>query len=114
MDSSELKRICTVASELDKLVPRIGEAILSDERPEAQSRLASLLKSAEAFLLETGPTVARTMFEPGPTREMAERFLRELPRRLRMIREAHAPARRTPGKVIPVVLESRSSPSRAG
>ncbi|MBX9740053.1 MAG: hypothetical protein K2X62_08275 [Beijerinckiaceae bacterium] len=114
MDSSELKRISGVAVELDKLVPRIGMAIQTDESPASQERLAALLKSAEAYLLETGPAVARTIFEPGPTRELAERFLRELPRRLRMIREAHAPARRMPGKVVPTVLEGRSSPSRAG
>lgn len=90
MEPVELRRVSTIAAELDRLVPRIGEAMKSVEAGASKQRLVQLLKQAERFFLDTGPTVTRARFEPGPTRDMSERFMRELPRRLRMIREASA------------------------
>jgi hypothetical protein len=90
----ELRRVSEIAAGLDKLVPQIGQAMRDDLDDSDLARLTRLLKSAEAFFLETGPVVSRTKLEPGAPHQLCERFMRELPRRLRMIRDAQAPAPR--------------------
>ncbi len=90
MNEAELNHIARVAMELDALVPRIAEAMHVMKQPDDYRRLALLLKPAEKFLLDAGPIVARARPEPGPLRDTCERFMRELPRRLRMLRDARA------------------------
>ena len=94
MELAELRRVSEIAAGLDKLVPQIGQAMRDDLDDDDLARLTRLLKNAEAFFLETRPVVSRTKLEPGVPHQLCERFMRELPRRLRMIRDAQAPAPR--------------------
>lgn len=90
MDETELTHIASVAAGLDRLAPQIGEAMRLVASEEEYQRLAVLLKQAEKFLIEAGPIMGRARPEPGPLKDVCERFMRELPRRLRMIRDAQA------------------------
>lgn len=90
MDEAGLRQIAETATGLDRLVPQIVEGLRSASEPADFKRLADLLKPAERFLIDAGPIMSRTKPEDPALREVVERFMRELPRRLRMIREAQA------------------------
>ena len=53
-------------------------------------RLLDLLKLAERFMIDAGPMMSRAKPEDAALRETVERFMREMPRRLRMIRDAQS------------------------
>jgi hypothetical protein len=90
VDEAELRQIAETAAGLDKLVPKIGDGMRAASEPADFQRLADLLKPAERFLIEAGPIMSRAKPEDTALRETVERFMRELPRRLRMIRDAQA------------------------
>jgi hypothetical protein len=83
-------RLAAFASGLDRLVPQIAQAMAQVDTQEDYDRLAKLLRPAESFLLETGPILSRVRAGASEPDEPCERFMRELPRRLRMIRTAQA------------------------
>lgn len=100
MDEVELRHIAERASGLDRLVPRIAEGMRLANDPVDFQRLADLLKLAERFLIDAGPIMSPAKPADSALREMVERFMREMPRRLRMIRDAQSiiqpqPARQT-------------------
>ncbi len=88
MDEAELIHIANVAAGLDRLVPKIAEAIKMVESESEYRRLLNLLRPAEHFLLEAGPLMSRAQPQDVARRAICERFMRELPRRLRMVRHA--------------------------
>lgn len=90
MDEAALRQIAETATGLDRLVPQIAEGMRAVSAPADFKRLMDLLKPAERFLIEAGPIMARAKPADPALHEIVERFMRELPRRLRMIREAHA------------------------
>ena len=97
LDEAELTHIANVAAGLDRLVPKIAEAIKLVDRESEYRRLLNLLRPAEQFLLEAGPIMSRAQPQDAALREICERFMRELPRRLRMVRHAQS--------VLPPVFE---------
>lgn len=90
MDEVELRQIAEKASGLDRLVPKIVEGLRAASEPDDFRRLADLLKVAERFLIDAGPSMSRVKPEDAALREAVERFMREMPRRLRMIRDAQS------------------------
>jgi hypothetical protein len=90
VDEAGLREMAERAAGLDRLVPKIAEALRAAQDPADFKRLSDLLKLAERFLLDAGPIMSRTKPEPGPLRDTVERFLRELPRRLHMVRDAQS------------------------
>ncbi len=88
MDEAVLRQIAETAAGLDRLVPKIVEGMRSASDPGDFRRLSDLVKPAERFLIEAGPIMSRAKPEDAGLRELVERFMRELPRRLRMIRDA--------------------------
>ena len=88
LDEAELTHIANVAAGLDRLVPKIAEAIKLVESENEYRRLLNLLRPAEHFLLEAGPLMSRAQPQDVAMLEICERFMRELPRRLRMVRHA--------------------------
>ncbi len=90
MQKEEKLRLAAIAAGLDRLVPQIAEAMNHVDAQEDFERLAALLKPAEDFLLDTGPLLSRVRAGAQAPDEPCERFMRELPRRLRMVRTARA------------------------
>lgn len=90
MERDEKLRLASIAAGLDQLVPQIAQAMAVVESRSEYDRLADLLKPAEKFLLETGPLLSRVRAGKHEPDEPCERFMRELPRRLRMIRSAQS------------------------
>lgn len=90
MNLDEKLRLAAIASGLDRLVPQIAQAMAEVESQAEYERLAGLLKPAEKFLLETGPLISRVRAGAQEPDQPCERFMRELPRRLRMLRKAQA------------------------
>jgi hypothetical protein len=90
VDQVELRQIAEKASGLDRLVPRIAEGMRAASEPADFQRLVDLLKPAERFLIDAGPLMSRAKPEDAALRETVERFMREMPRRLRMIRDAQS------------------------
>ena len=94
---ADLTHIASVAAGLDRLVPKIAEAVKLVESESEYRRLLNLLRPAEHFLLEAGPLMSRAQPQDMSLREICDRFMRELPRRLRMVRHAQS--------VLPPVFE---------
>ncbi len=90
MDEAEWRQIAETAAGLDRLVPRIAAGMREADESRDFQRLADLLKPAERFLIEAGPIMSRAKPDETVLRETVERFMREMPRRLRMIRDAQA------------------------
>ena len=90
MDEVEWRQIAETAAGLDRLVPRIAAGMREADETCDFQRLADLLKPAERFLIEAGPIMSRAKPDETVLRETVERFMREMPRRLRMIRDAQA------------------------
>ncbi|MDB5650222.1 MAG: hypothetical protein JWL62_1742 [Hyphomicrobiales bacterium] len=114
MELPELRRVSDIAAGLDKLVPQIGQAIRAVDAQSDHARLMQLLKNAEGFLLAAGPVISRAKLEAGIPRQLCERFMRELPRRLRMIRDAQAPAARSGDNLVPFPRDTMTAESRRG
>ena len=90
MNEVEWRHIRETAAGLDRLVPRIAAVMRKVERPADFQRLSDLLKPAERFLIDAGAIMSRAKPDEPELRETVDRFMRELPRRLRMVREAQA------------------------
>lgn len=90
VDEAELRRIAETAAGLDRLVPQIAQGMRAAGDAGDFRRLADLLKPAERFLIESGPVMSRAKPQDAALRETVERFMREMPRRLRMIRDAQS------------------------
>ena len=88
MTTDEKLHLAAIAAGLDRLVPQIAQAMTEVETQADFERLALLLKPAETFLLETGPIMSRSRARAQSPDQPCERFMRELPRRLRMVRKA--------------------------
>jgi hypothetical protein len=90
VDEAELRQIAETAAGLDRLVPKIADGMRAAQDARDFQRLTDLLKPAERFLIDAGPMMSRIKPEDSALRETVERFMREMPRRLRMIRDAQA------------------------
>ncbi|MDB5642424.1 MAG: hypothetical protein JWN07_1741 [Hyphomicrobiales bacterium] len=90
MDEAELREIAEKAAGLDRLVPKIAAGLREAVAADDFQRLTDLLKLAERFMIEAGPLMSRIKPDEPALRETVERFMREMPRRLRMIRDAQA------------------------
>ena len=90
MNEVEWRQITETAAGLDRLVPRIAAVMRKVERAGDFQRLSDLLKPAERFLIYAGSIMSRAKPDEADLRETVDRFMRELPRRLRMVREAQA------------------------
>jgi hypothetical protein len=90
VNEAEWRHIAETAAGLDRLVPKIAACMREADVAGDFLRLSELLKPAERFLIEAGPIMSRAKPDETALRETIERFMRELPRRLRMIRDAQA------------------------